>query len=202
MAYINTIEIKDLFKACCYHPRPYVLLRALKIYGHNKQLTANCEFVENNTQIKNVCGWCNEEIPESEFDYFAGYWKPNVWRPVHKNCKQAYKEYEAIECQTIDANCNDCKHFVRGKNISKLLPEHDFLQVEFVHTWKEERELEAKGEVVIKHITCKKMAKIGDDVTFNGFCTKKNIPTHATPNLCTGYSCFEHRKGESQPPVK
>lgn len=114
MAYLKTIEIKDLFKHCYYHERPFVYLRALRIHCHNMQLKANIEFVVNNTQLtKKECGWCNSIINDTEFDYFAGYWSPHLWRAVHKNCKREYQSYEIKECQTIDADCNDCKHFER-----------------------------------------------------------------------------------------
>lgn len=113
MGYIKTIEPKDLFKYCCFHDRPKVYLRALRIYGHNPQLRANTFFVEKNTQIKNTCGWCNERITEDTFDYFAGYWTPNLWRPTHAHCKKEYMNDEIISCQSIDRDCNDCKHFER-----------------------------------------------------------------------------------------
>lgn len=116
---IPTIDSKVLFKQVCFHSRPFVYLRALRVYGHNMQLKANSEFVEKNTIISNVCGWCDNKITDATFDYFGGYWQPNLWRPVHKWCKSEYKNFEAIECQTIDADCNDCKYFIRGKEAAK-----------------------------------------------------------------------------------
>ncbi len=115
--FIQTIEIKDLFKYCCFHDRPKVYLRALRIYGNNMQLKANSYFVENNTIIKKVCGWCEKEITENDFDYFAGYWTGHSWRPVHKDCKKEYKDTEVKDCQKIDADCNDCKHFERIRSL-------------------------------------------------------------------------------------
>ncbi len=115
--YLKTIEIKDLFKFCCYHERPNVFLRALRIFGHNQQLEANSLFVETNTEIKKTCGWCKKDIDKNDFDYFAGYWTPFIWRPVHKECKEAYKSSEVLACQIIDADCNYCKNFDRIKSV-------------------------------------------------------------------------------------
>lgn len=117
MAVIQTIEIKDIFKYCCFHDRPKVYLRALRIYSHNKKLKANTEFVESNSQIKNICGWCEKQISENDFDYFAAHWTPHTWRPVHRFCKKEYQDFEIKKCQTIDADCNDCKYFERTKSL-------------------------------------------------------------------------------------
>ena len=49
----------------------------------------------------------------------APYWGPHsvdgvpVRFPVHKACKQQAMKDEAYECQVIDADCNDCRHFDR-----------------------------------------------------------------------------------------
>jgi len=193
--YLDTIKRHELFKYCCYHDRPKVFLRALRIYGRkNGELVGNSVFVEKYTQIKNVCDWCDKKIEQDDFDYFAGCWTPNVWRPTHKDCKKPYKDFEVKECQTIDANCNDCKFFKRGEVKGELLPEHKLLGVDFMFTWKEERSWEFGGDIVVKNITKARIAKTGETVTFNGFCLKKNIPTHAQPNTCTNLECFEHRK--------
>lgn len=56
-------------------------------------------------------------------DYAAPYWQydietvQGVCKPkgrVHKACKAEYVSITAYECQKIDADCNDCKHFLRG----------------------------------------------------------------------------------------
>lgn len=191
---IKTIEPKDIFKNCCLHERPLVYLRALRIYAHNQQLKANIAFVENNTIIKNTCGWCNQIIEEKDFDYLAGYWFPFIFRPVHTYCKKKYKDYEAFECQNIDKNCNDCKFFKRGKIQAPLTQEHDFLAVDFKINWTEERKWEKDNKETLHHLPLARLAKIGDMVEFNGYCEKKNIPVHAQSNFACGYECFEHRK--------
>jgi hypothetical protein len=192
---IKTIEPKDIFKTACLHSRPKVYLRALEIYGHNQQLKANVKFVKTNTSIKNICGQCDKTITEEDFDYFAAYWTPHIWRPTHKHCKEAYKSEEVWDCQTLDANCNDCKHFKRGKNKSVLTEEHAFLGVDI---WTHKKEEEIYGDVWHNQFHAKRRAKIGDEVGFNGFCEKKKISVMAHPNFATGYSCFEHRKGRSE----
>lgn len=42
-----------------------------------------------------------------------GYWTPHGRYPVHAACKAEAQRTEAYECQTIDADCNDCRHFER-----------------------------------------------------------------------------------------
>lgn len=57
-------------------------------------------------------------------DYVAPYWKYHIHtkqgpcKPkhrVHKSCKQKVISKTAYECQKIDADCNDCRHFQRGE---------------------------------------------------------------------------------------
>jgi hypothetical protein len=116
---IPTIPVKDIYTHACYHTRPYVYLRALRIYSKNQQLKANSLFVESNTKISNLCNHCNSAIDKDDFIYYAGYWTPHLWKPVHKHCFKEAKELETIACQEIDADCNDCKYFQREKEISK-----------------------------------------------------------------------------------
>lgn len=49
------------------------------------------------------------------------YWNqmPDV---CHVECKMLGERQEAIYCQTVDADCNDCKHFKRGQEIPRSIP--------------------------------------------------------------------------------
>lgn len=63
-----------------------------------------------------ICG--NQIESEQSAVMYTSYWSA-VKIPVcktHTELKQK-KLYDAYECQTIDADCNDCKHFKRGKRI-------------------------------------------------------------------------------------
>jgi hypothetical protein len=194
---IKTIEIKELFKLCCFHNNHKVYLDELKT-GHNQQLNANIDFVEKNTRITNICGWCNTKIKDGEFDYLASYWTPFIWKPVHASCKKEYKNTESLKCQTIDANCNDCLFFERGEIKSEFLEEHNTLGLRFDLNWQELRSwsssIDGKQVVIEKMLSLRRMAKVGDEVNFNGFCKFINIPVQAYSNFATGYKCFKHRK--------
>lgn len=68
----------------------------------------------------NPCRYCDKPI-EGEPARTLAYWSqtPCV---CHPECKQAGERQEAIDCQTIDADCNDCKHFERGSEIVRSIP--------------------------------------------------------------------------------
>lgn len=64
------------------------------------------------------CHYCQRPIKD-QGSSFSAYWSPNiVWR-VHPECKDLAQQEDRITCQTIDANCNDCKFFNRGARLAK-----------------------------------------------------------------------------------
>lgn len=63
--------------------------------------------------IVNKCRHCKLPVTSEDFVLWTSYWY-GMWFPAHKECLQ-FKKQESIDCQTIDADCNDCKHFERGK---------------------------------------------------------------------------------------
>jgi Pyruvate/2-oxoacid:ferredoxin oxidoreductase delta subunit len=46
----------------------------------------------------------------------GGYWQQNISGFVDPKCKQR----EAIQCQEIDADCNDCLYFVTEKDSKRV----------------------------------------------------------------------------------
>ena len=66
------------------------------------------------SDTQETCRGCRLPIlpgePRSEV---AAYWTPHAKYAVHKACKTLAIKTEAFECQLIDADCNDCKHFER-----------------------------------------------------------------------------------------
>jgi hypothetical protein len=66
-----------------------------------------------------ICGHCGKEIV-SDFTYQTGYWA-NVKAKIHPECVRSkeHTEQSKKECQAIDSDCNDCKHFKRGEWLSK-----------------------------------------------------------------------------------
>jgi hypothetical protein len=57
------------------------------------------------------CRYCN--LPIEHPVTTLAYWSqtPDV---CHPECKKSGERQEAIDCQIIDADCNDCKFFKRG----------------------------------------------------------------------------------------
>lgn len=98
------------------------------------------------------------------FSYWSAF--PFV---CHKKCMDAGLKLEAFDCQVVDADCNDCKHFKRGQAAPKQ-----------VSRWKNH-----KGEWV---------ETVYNPEIWRGHCLKFDKPTLAFPKFCTGHPCFEHRR--------
>ena len=68
-----------------------------------------------------TCRYCDKPINDPGVKTLA-YWGGNEYR-CHAECMVAGERQEAFDCQVIDADCNDCRHFKRlvqvGRNISK-----------------------------------------------------------------------------------
>lgn len=64
----------------------------------------------------NHCRYCGK--PGATIKTLA-YWNqtPDI---CHPECKAAGERQEAIDCQVIDADCNDCIHFQRGQIIGGI----------------------------------------------------------------------------------
>jgi hypothetical protein len=57
-----------------------------------------------------VCRYCRQPVAEGEGVPTTSYWGA-VKDVCHPACKRDGERAEALECQTIDADCNDCRHF-------------------------------------------------------------------------------------------
>lgn len=117
-----------------------------------------------------ICGVLCES--EESSDFYSTYWSAlripicKIHSPIE--CRE-YQKQEAYECQLIDSDCNDCKHFKRG---SRNLYRGDKVKTQ-------------DGEynrILVAH-----------DV-FCGRCQKFDKPTIAFVNMATGHECFEHRR--------
>lgn len=70
-----------------------------------------------------ICRYCGQPIAAGTAVVTFAYWDwglPQAKREkfyCHAQCKAAGLKHEAFECQRIDADCNDCKHFARGQII-------------------------------------------------------------------------------------
>ena len=107
---------KDIFKKACYSTDIQVLYKeCLKRRWLSMQILEEYGGVISHPlwRLSTKCHQCKEEIEEKDFAYFASYWTPHLWRPVHKECRNECKFNDAYECQKIDCSCNDCGHFDR-----------------------------------------------------------------------------------------
>lgn len=65
-----------------------------------------------------ICRYCKQHINPEDYAITYGYWHP-FWFSSHISCKSEGYKQEAFECQTLDADCNDCVCFVREKSEAK-----------------------------------------------------------------------------------
>lgn len=115
-----------------------------------------------------TCRYCGKEIEGASATTFA-YWSATPF-PCHPACKESGEKQEALDCQIIDADCNDCRHYKRGKlagSIVSNVTRPDGTVVEIGHK---------------------------PNIFIGGTCLKFNKPTVAQPNKWTGHECFEHRR--------
>jgi len=137
---------KEIFKSLCY--------------GREVKVPESAVFKYCRPGV--VCRHCQKPIKEEDFAVHSGYWFPHTWYPCHKGCLSELAGTEAYDCQVIDADCNDCKHFERGKQVN------------------------ASGT-----LSRTLFPAIG---TKPGYCSKRSCNVEATPNHCSNFPCFEHRK--------
>lgn len=116
----------------------------------------------------NICRYCDKPIEGQAVQTF-GYWShfPFV---CHAKCKVSGERQEAIDCQIIDADCNDCKHYQRGKLAPPTISR-----------------LHRKDGTIVDVV-------YQPQIFIGGYCLKFSKPTSASPNKWSGLECFEHRR--------
>jgi len=112
------------------------------------------------------CRYCGQLINGDGVKTFS-YWSKAEF-VCHPQCKESGEKQEAIDCQIIDSDCNDCRHFKRTNPEEKRW-------LSCMHNRKPSIRLVGMGY-------------------FDGHCLKFDLPTVAQPNKWTGMECFEHRK--------
>ena len=112
----------------------------------------------------NICRYCLKALENPVKT--VSYWS-HISDVCHAECKVDGEKSEAIECQIIDADCNDCKYFKRGK----IIPLSDNC---------------------LNQIKLGKVPKFSSEA-WNGHCLKFDRETVAFPNKWTGRECFQHR---------
>jgi len=117
-----------------------------------------------------ICRYCNKEIFHGEQSVKTlSYWGKLEF-VCHAQCKQMGESQEAYECQCIDADCNDCRHYQRGK----LAP----------LSW----------SIVSREDGSMYVARYQPNTFIGGTCLKFDKEVQANPNKWSGLECFEHRK--------
>lgn len=120
------------------------------------------------------CRICGGAIATKQDAHFhSAYWTSFKFPICNNHTSDERREYqrnEAYECQVIDADCNDCKHFNRG-----------YRALNHGETTKTE-----DGNIYTKIL-------VAHDI-FHGFCQKLHRPVMAFVNMATGHDCFEHRR--------
>lgn len=122
------------------------------------------------TGLKNfmdVCRYCN--LPVENPVRTLAYWNqtPDV---CHAGCREAGEREEAFDCQVVDADCNDCRFYRRGKLAGKIvskLHRQDGTVAEVVHQ---------------------------PNIFTGGHCLKFDREVVAQPKKWSGFPCFEHRR--------
>jgi len=61
--------------------------------------------------ISDKCRYCTQTL-DNDFEITYSYWGANMY-PCHSKCQKEGEATEALACQAIDADCNDCKFFNR-----------------------------------------------------------------------------------------
>lgn len=110
---------RDLFQSACFTGQPrWRLYRAARKAGVSKRELR--EWVKN-WIISNSCRACSAIITSRDFAVLHTYWQA-MWAPCHAGCREAGMKAEAYECQCIDADCNDCRHFQRNVTPNPDMP--------------------------------------------------------------------------------
>lgn len=65
----------------------------------------------------NKCRYCDKPVAEKDFAYTRTYFQPHQMFACHASCKAQGEKDEALACQSLDADCNDCAYFERGASI-------------------------------------------------------------------------------------
>lgn len=130
-----------------------------------KSVTGNLK-----AELKGQCRYCGLPVWSPHESITYSYWQGLPFY-CHASCKVSGEKQESLECQTVDADCNDCRHYRRGKIAA--------LQVSRYFDNRKKRMVEVRHQ---------------PDVFVGGHCLKFNRPTLAQPKKWSGLECFEHRR--------
>jgi hypothetical protein len=67
-----------------------------------------------------ICRYCGQD---GATERTLSYWGKSAFFS-HEPCRKTGERQEATDCQTIDANCNDCKNYQRKRNLQNTSTGH------------------------------------------------------------------------------
>jgi hypothetical protein len=112
---------RALYKAACLTGKPrWRLYRAARRGGLSKEQLR--EWIKT-WILSATCRGCNRAVEAAAFAVWNTYWTP-MWAPCHAGCREAGMKAEAYECQCIDADCNDCRHYQRNVVTNPEMPQN------------------------------------------------------------------------------
>lgn len=137
------------------------------------------------SKISLSCRHCGKPVRREESGVIVGYWTP-IWFIAHKECEKLGKADEAYQCQKIDRDCNDCKHFERGQRNKRFSNEFILDPSKYdIYSGNQQADAEEQKRYM------KDLLFVG---SYDGRCLKFDRPATAWPGQFTGKECFEHRK--------
>jgi hypothetical protein len=177
-------NIRALYKAACLTASPrWRLYRAARREGlSRKQLLEWLKI----WILGRTCRGCDAVIEAGAFAVWNTYWTA-MWAPCHAGCREEGMRAEAFECQCIDADCNDCRHFQRGVVTNpEMVPNPQI----FMPIQKADVVKPVPGTPVYPADVMKRMSIAG----VRGNCLKFSRTVIANPKRASCNPCFEHRR--------
>lgn len=108
------MEEKELFKHICLTGLSIAHAAGQRLISPQRAIDIRFKWL-----VGTLCRGCKRPVTSLDFDIWITYWS-QCWAPCHVSCRAAGMKEEAIECQTIDADCNDCIHFKRAEIIGGI----------------------------------------------------------------------------------
>lgn len=103
--------------------KEWVYQKKDRVQFFNFRLGSEGIYEHNSWCPSKVCCDSGKTLIKEDMDVKSGYWTPHLWKPIHKDLLKEAKAFEAMQCQIIDADCNDCKYFKRGKELGTGITE-------------------------------------------------------------------------------
>lgn len=152
--------------------------------------------------VDSTCRGCGKSINPPDFAIWHTYWTP-MWAPCHAGCREAGMKLEAFDCQCIDSDCNDCRHFQRGVTTNPVMEPNPqiFMPLRMSASYQSpsnpatsegsQKMSKSLGNVVDPNYVLDNLRIAGT----LGNCLKFSCTVIANAMRASCNPCFEHRKG-------